>query len=337
MTRVVDASGTEGVQTVAAPGRRHWASRVPTFVPVLIAVVVMMVFTAIQNPAFLGANGWALVVLYASPLIMLAIAITPVLMSGGGGIDLSVGPAAGLIAVVIVGVLVPMGLTSPLLIVATAILLGAISGVLNGTLVAAVRIPPIIATLSTYLIYGGLATYLLSAPVGFSSAEMGWFTSTTMSVPNVAWMLIALIVLWGLLMRTAFGRNLKAVGSNDRAAFTAGVNVSLTRFLAYVLAGIGTGVAGVLLIVVLGGANATVGADYTLQATAAAVLGGVSLMGGRGGVLGAAAGGLLIFLIQNYLTFMAVSTFVLQMVYGIVLIVAILINGGWDALRLRRS
>lgn len=323
--------------TLAVPSARTGLLQsVPYFVPAVGAVLLMLVITSVQNPGFL-AGGWQLALLYSSPLVVLAMAQTPVLMSGGGGLDLSVGPAAGLIAVIVGGLLMPRGLTSVPLILLLVLGLGLLNGVVNGAMVALLRIPPIIATLATYLIYAGLATHLLAAPVGFMPDSMAWFSSATLFVPNVAWLCLVIGLAWWGLMSTAFGRNLRAVGSNDRAAYTAGINVVATRFLAYVLAGLGTGLGGLLMIVVLGGADATIGPDYTLQAIAAAALGGVSLLGGRGGVLGAAAGGLLIFLIQNFLTFMAVSTFVLQMVFGIVLVVAILVNGGWDHLRLRRK
>jgi ribose transport system permease protein len=142
--------------------------------------------------------------------------------------------------------------------------------------------------------------------------------------------------LWFLLLRTAFWRNLIAVGSNDRAAFTAGVPVTMVRFIAFVLSGAMAGVGGILLTAVLGGADATVGPQYTLIAIAGAAVGGISLSGGRGGLVGAAAGGASLFLIQNILSFVQVSSFVLQIAYGLVLIVAIVFNGGWDYLRLRR-
>lgn len=314
---------------------RNWFGSVPYYVPALVAVVILVILTAVQNPAFFGAGGWQLAVLYSSPLVVLAMAQAPVLMSGGGGIDLSVGPTAGLITVIVVAFLIPAGITSAFGIVTACLLLGLIAGMCNATLVAKLRIPPIIATLATYLVFAGLATYLLKAPIGVRTDSLVWFNSTTFSVPNVAFVILFLGILWLVVMKTSYGRNLRAVGSNDRAAYTAGINVTATRFIAYSIAGLGSGLGGLLLLVVLGGADATVGPDYTLQAIAAAALGGVSLLGGRGGVLGAAAGGFLIFLIQNYLTFLSVSTFTIQIVFGVVLVAAIMINGGWDYLRTR--
>jgi ribose transport system permease protein len=311
------------------------ARRVPYFVPALVAVAVMIVLTVTESPGFLH-GGWKLVLVYAAPLLLLAMAQTPVVLSGGGGLDLSVGPAAGLISVVITAVLIPRGISVAWFIIAAALVLGAVIGALNGALVTLVRIPPIIATLATYLVFAGVATQILGAPTGFLPAWMKWFTNTDGVLPNVVWVLLAVGAIWWLLIRTAYGRNLMMVGSNDRAAFTAGINVTAVRFLAYVVAGVMTGIGGLVLTAVLGGADATVGPTYTLQAIAAVALGGISLAGGRGGLLGATAGAALLFLIQNYLTLTEASSFVLQMAYGVVLIVAIVVNGAWDRKRKAR-
>ena len=311
----------------------HLIQKIPYYLPALAVTGLMAAITALQNPGFL-TGGWQLVLLYSSPLIVLAMAQAPVLMSGGGGIDLSVGPAAGLIAVVIGTLLIPNGTESLAVILLVALGLGLLNGTINGLLVAILRVPPIIATLATYLVYGGLATYLLPAPAGFIPDSMAWFESATGPLPNVIIVILVFGLVWTLLTRAAFGRHLRAVGSSDRAAYTAGVSITPVRFTAYLISGVGSALGAIMLIVVLGGADATVGPDYTLNSIAAAALGGVSLIGGRGGMFGAAVGALLIYLVQNFLTYMAVSTFVLQMVFGLVLVAAIMLNGGWDRLRL---
>ncbi|GAA0222658.1 ABC transporter permease [Cryptosporangium japonicum] len=308
---------------------------VPYFVPAVLAVVLMIVITALKAPQFLD-GGWKLVFVYASPLILLGMAQAPVVLSGGGGMDLSVGPAAGLISVILAAVLIPAQLSVWWLIVLAALLLGAAGGAINGALVAFVRIPPIIATLATYLVFAGLATQILAAPTGFLPRWMRWFTGTDGPLPNVAYVVLGVGLVWWALTRTAYWRNLRAVGSNDRAAYASGVPVTAVRFLAYLVTGVFTGVAGLVLTAVLGGADSTVGPTYTLQAIAAVALGGISLAGGRGGLLGAAAGAVLLFLIQNYLTLTQASSFVLQMVYGVVLILAIVANGLWDRRRKAR-
>ncbi|WP_193614748.1 ABC transporter permease subunit [Nocardioides lijunqiniae] len=321
--------------TVATPLLQTVARKVPYFVPALVAVGVMLLLTASESETFLD-GGWKLVLVYASPLVLLAMAQAPVVLSGGGGLDLSVGPTAGLVSVVIAAVLIPRDLSVAWLVIVAAILTGAAAGAVNATLVTLVRIPPIIATLATYLVFAGLATQVLGAPTGFLPEWMSWFTSVDGVLPNVLYVILGVGLVWLLLTRTAYWRNLLMVGSNDRAAYTAGVNVTAVRFLAYLLTGVMAGVAGLVLTAVLGGADSTVGPTYTLQAIAAVALGGLSLAGGRGGLFGAAVGAVLLFLIQNYLTLTEASSFELRMAYGVVLIVAIVANGAWDRKRKAR-
>jgi ribose transport system permease protein len=313
----------------AAPrGRRS----VPYFVPTLLAVLVMLVITVTKSSHFLD-GGWKLVLVYASPLILMAMAQTPVVLSGGGGLDISVGPAAGLVSVVLAAGLIAHNLSVAWLVVLAALVVGGLIGALNASLVALMRIPPIIATLATYLVFTGVATQVLSSPTNYLPEWMSWFTDVDEPVPNVLWLILGVGVLWWLLTRTAYWRNLRMVGSNDRAAYTAGVPVTAVRFVAYTLTGVMVGIAGLVLTAVLGGADATVGPTYTMLAVAGVALGGVSLAGGRGGLLGAACGAVLLFLIQNYLTLTEASSFVVQAAYGVVLVVAIVVNGAWDRKR----
>jgi len=326
---------TTAANAMRAPRAVLRGKSIPYFVPALAAVVVMVVLTGARNPAFYD-GGWKQVLVYASPLILLAMAQTPVVLAGGGGLDLSIGPAAGLICVLLVVELIPRGISVWWAICIAALVLGAVAGAVNGALSALIRIPPMIATLSTYLVFTGLASQILSSPAGSIPSWFGWFTETGGPLPNAAYVVLAVGLLWAALCRTAYWRNLRAVGSNDRAAFTAGVPVAAVRFTAYVLAGLMTGIGAIVLTAVLGGADSTVGPTYTLQAIAAVALGGVSLAGGRGGLLGAVCGAALLFLIQNYLTLLEVSSFVLQMIYGIVLISAVVSNGIWDRRRRTR-
>jgi ribose transport system permease protein len=317
--------------------KHKWnVGQIPYYVPALVILVALVIINAMVNPGFFGDQGWQQALTAAAPLIVLAMAMTPPILAGGGGVDLSVGPSAGLISVLIAGELAPAGWDNAPLLWVTAILLGCVAGAVNGALVAYLRVSPIIATLATYLVFSGLATQLMPSPGGVVPKGIQALTRTTGPIPNAVFVLLGVAVLWILLLRTAFWRNLIAVGSNDRAAFTSGVSVTLVRFVSFVLAGAMAGVGGVLLSAVLGGADATVGPQYTLIGVAGAAVGGVSLAGGRGGLAGAAAGGASLFLIQNILSFVQVSSFVLQIAYGCILIIAIVFNGGWDFLRLRR-
>lgn len=308
----------------------------PYSVPAIAAAILLVCITTVVNPGFVTRGGWLLAVGLAAPFMLLATAETPAILSGRGGVDLSVGPAAGLIAIVVATIMAPRGFDAPVVVIPAAILMGCAVGAINGFLIAFVRLPPIIATLATYLVYAGVSTQILSSPGGTVPTWLRGLMGRMGPIPSMWVVYAAIAVVWLGLMATGFRRGLFAVGGNDRAAFTAGVNVATVRLFAYTLTGALTGLAGLVLVPVLGGADATTGPPYTLVAVAGAALGGVSLTGGRGGLLGPVAGGAVLFLIQNLLSFVQVSPFVLDMVYGIVLLLAIMLNGGWDILRRRQ-
>lgn len=257
-----------------------------------------------------------------APLILAAIASTPPILAGGGGIDLSVGPFMGLVnALIVQELLVQHGLTSPLVIVPFAILCGVGSGLVNGTLTAVLRLQPIVATLGTYLVYGGVTLWLVPTPGGSVPSWIANLSGTTSVIP-----IAAVLVGWFGLTRLPYYDHLMATGGDDRAAFTSGVSVIRVRMGAYILAGILAAVAGISLTGLLGSVDPNVGPTYTLTAVAAVALGGVSLAGGRGGMLGAVTGAIDIFLVQNILTYLNASSFTLEAAYGAILVVAVVLN-----------
>ena len=135
--------------------------------------------------------------------------------------------------------------------------------------------------------------------------------------------------------RLPYYDQLMATGSDDRAAYTAGVPVPFVRFLSYVITGLFAGIAGLMMTALIGSADANIAPSYTLIAISAVALGGVSLAGGRGGLIGAAIGAIDIFLIQSVLTLFNVSTFVLQIAYGAVLVIAISLMAFQDKIEAR--
>lgn len=291
--------------------------------------VALLVLNLWLNPArFVPGNLGATLGL-AAPLILAAAASLPPILSGRGGIDLSVGPLMGLINVVVVRLLIEgLAWTSPLTIVPAALLLGLASGALNGWIAAFIRIQPIIATLGTSLLYAGLALTISPSPAGTAPPWLKSLAGTWSLLP-----LLAVALAWLALKRLPYYEHLMAVGSDDRAAFTAGVPVTLVRFLAYVLAGLFAALGGLSLTGLIGSADANVAANFTLLAISAVALGGVSLAGGSGGLSAAMLGAAAIFLLQTALTFFNVSTFLLQIAYGLVLTLAVVFNSA----RLRRG
>jgi ribose transport system permease protein len=304
--------------------------------PALAGLALFVVLNAIASPAFTDPSNWNGLMVGVAPFVIVAMAQTTSVLSGDGGIDLSVGPLAGMVNAVVAAVLVPAGWSDPFSVIGVALLVGILSGLLNGFMVSVVRVQPIIATLGTFLAYQGITLEML--PMAGGSAP-DWLLAVAEShagVPGVLILMIGLGAAWLALERTAFRRNLLAVGGDSRAAYAAGVNIVAVRILAYVIGGMLAAVAGLVFTAALGSGDPRVGVPYTLTSIAAVALGGVALTGGRGGMLGAAAAGALLFLMQTLFTLAQVSIFWLQIVYGCVLLVALTLNAGGERYRRRR-
>jgi ribose transport system permease protein len=299
----------------------------------LALLVALLALNLLLNPARFAPAAWGTLIGLAAPLVCAAIASMPAMLGGRGGIDVSVGPAMGFVnAVLIKTFVVDLGVTSPFVLVPAALLIGAAIGAVNGAIATLVRVQPIIATLGTYLVLAGLTLTLLPAPIG---GAPHWLKALC-----GAWSVLPLILLalaWFGITRLPLYDHLLATGSDDRAAYSAGVNVTAVRFLSYVLTGVFAGVAALMLTALIGSADPTIGPSFTLLAISSAALGGVSLAGGRGGLLAATVGGVDIFLLQSALTYFNVSTFVLQIAYGGILVASICINALPSAWPRRRA
>mgnify|MGYP001037478897 CR=1 FL=1 len=291
---------------------------------VRLAAILFVILLAVNiwlNPARFSPADLGTVIGLASPLMLAAVAVMVPFLAGRGSIDVSVGPAMGLINVIVIVFLLMNGISTPWLIVPAILLMGLASGLINGFLSAYVRIQPIVATLGTYLFYSGLALTILPSPAG---SVPDWLRAL-----SGAWSPIvigAAALIWLGIKRLPYYQQLMAVGGDDRAAFTAGIDVSLVRLIAYVIGGLFTSLAALSLTALIGSGDPSIGPSYTLIAIAAAALGGVNLAGGLGGFTAAALGAADIFLIQSVLTYFNVSTFVLQLAYGIILVVAVCLN-----------
>ncbi|WP_095198941.1 ABC transporter permease [Mesorhizobium carmichaelinearum] len=297
----------------------------------VVLLAVLFAVNLILRPARFQPGSWGALIGLAAPLIGAAIASTPVILAGRGGIDISVGPLMGFVnAVVIQMFFLKAGISSPLLLVPAALLIGALVGAANGFLATVVRIQPIVATLGTYLILTGVTLTILPAPIGPAPAWLKALAGPWSMLP-----LLLMFLAWWLVRRLPYYDQLMAVGSDDRAAYTAGVDVTRVRFIAYVMTGILGGCAGLMLTALIGSADPNIGPTYTLIAIAAVALGGVSLAGGRGGVAGAAIGAIDIFLLQSVLTTFNVSTFVLQIAYGGILVLAVMLTALQERLAVR--
>jgi len=286
-------------------------------------LIVLLIINVLLNPARFAPAAWGATIGLAAPLVAASIAATPAILGGRGGIDVSVGPLMGFVNAIIVQALIAdAGISSPLAVIPAALAVGVLAGALNGALAAFVRIQPIVATLGTYLLFSGLTLTIVPAPTG---TVPPWIQSLSGQLSIVP--LAALIIAWLAIKQLPYYDQLMAVGSDDRASYTAGVPVAWVRFLSYCLTGLFASVAGLLLTALIGSADPNVGAGFTLLSISAVALGGVSLAGGRGGLLAAVVGAADIFLLQSALTYFNVSTFVLQIAYGLILVASISLNG----------
>jgi len=302
----------------------------------LVAWAVLVVIVAVWAAATPNLGIVSLTNTFAQklPLVMAAIGATIVIVSKG--IDLSLGGTLTLVNVIIAHGTLTGGDPVPWIVVAMLAALAA--GLLNGLLVAVLNLPALIVTLATQSVLLGIALYVLPTPGG---ALPEWFTNVPLQlvgpVPLVVLLLVIVpVVLWWPLRRSRFGTALYAVGNDEQAAFTSGVRVVRTRVLAYVLGAFFAGLGGVFITMNAGSGDPAIGVPYTLNAIAAAVLGGVALSGGRGTIAGPIAGALVLSFINNLLFSLGVNTYWQYLVTGVLLIGALAVPYALRRLRRRR-
>ena len=307
----------------ARPSQGWRAADRAWLLPAVLAVALLVANVAVQH-SFLYWSSWIVTFAELATPALAAMASTPAIL--GGGIDISIAPLFTMVSVVIEVVLLGHGITSAAVILPVSVLFGAAVGAFNGALVNYGRYQAVVATLCMNFILSGFALAYAPSPV---SGTTGWLTSlgsTAGGVPGGLILIAAPLLAWFGLDRTPFVRTLRAVGGSETTAYTAGVNVAAVRTLAYTCGGAIAGLAGVAIVAQLHQAEADSAfvTPFILLAIAAVALGGTSLAGGRGGMLGSLLGAAVIFLIENLLAALNISSFWSQACYGAVLIVAIM-------------
>jgi ribose transport system permease protein len=300
------------------------------FAPALLLLAALMMVNLVIDPTIFRPSVLPETFATLAPFALAALATTPAVLSGGGGIDVSVAPLMTVVNVVLVTKLMPASgsLANPALEFTLAVALGAAVGAANGVLVTRFRYQPILATLCTVFILVGLALKMAPSPVPAQQTWTDRFAHTVLGVPGGLIFIARPLTLWFLLGRTSWMQNLYATGGDDVAAYSAGVPVSQVRLLAYALGGAFAGLGGIALTAVLRSADASIASQYILIAVTAVALGGTNLAGGRGGLAGSLIGATIIYLIQNAATTLQVPSPWLNVVYGSVLLVAIILAGG---------
>lgn len=217
--------------------------------------------------------------------------------------------------------------------------IGAGAGFANGLIVTVMRVTPFIATLATWSIFNGFALMILEDPGGRVARPLKDFMRSNQwfNIPNSIVIIVIIAIAWILFKRTRWGTRLYAVGSDETHAFYSGVPVAKTKILAYTISGIFAALAGIYRTIDVNTGSPIAGDPFILQSVAAALVGGISLAGGRGGIIPAIAGAFVMLFINDLLQFMGISSFYTPMVQGLFLISAVLLNTIGYRIKLRKA
>ena len=293
----------------------------------VIGLVALFVVISCLNSSFIEPSNLKNLLRQVSINALISFGMTFVILTGG--IDLSVGSILALSSV-LMGSFIKSG-NNPIVGIVLACVMGAVLGAVNGLVITKGKVAPFIATLATMTIFRGLTlVYTNGNPISslteseaFHSFGQGYFLG--LPVPAIM-MLLMFAVSYFILHKTTLGRKTYAVGGNEKVSFIAGIKIDRIKIFAYTITGFLCGMAGAILTSRLNSAQPTAGTGYELDAIAAVVLGGTSLSGGKGRIVGTIIGALIIGTLNNGLNILNVSSFYQQVVKGIVILLAVLMD-----------
>ena len=297
-------------------------------VPIFI-FFALLIFALIRSPILISQSGIGSAIMLTAPLILTTYALTFIAMAGRGGVDLSIGPFMGFINVSSIQLYAAGYLQTPIGWFVYAIAMGLLWQLFYALIVCFVRVSPIIVSLAGYLAFAGINIVILPRPGGIAPDWLlPWGEGFTILNPIFLLMILATILFY-IITHTAFWGHLKLMGSDERAAFTSGVKIHLVRIVAHMIAGIFAALSAICFTALVGSGDPLQGTKYTLLGITALVLGGASLAGGRGGAFGAILGALNLYLINYILVtfrFERLQSFVSDLSYGAVLVIALLVS-----------
>jgi ribose transport system permease protein len=281
-----------------------------------------MVILSFATKNFFTVNNLRNLVRQTSVNGIIALGMTFVIISGG--IDLSVGSVVGVASIVVAKLLVAgMGIFPAIII---ALLVCMLLGTLNGLIIHYGKVPPFIATLGMMQAARGIVMLLSNARMiaGLPKSFTGFAQLVFLGFPSLffVWFLVILVT-FVITTKTIFGRNIFAYGSNIEAARLSGINTAKVTVSVYAMSGLLSGIAGILMTSRLGNGIPTAGQGYEMDAIASAVVGGASLSGGSGTIIGTVLGALLISLIQNGGNLLGINAFILQIIVGVLIVASV--------------
>ncbi len=300
----------------------RWARGDTWTLGLIVIFVALFIFTKVLRPAY-GLDALAIASL---PVAFAAAGQAIVVISGG--IDLSIGSVMAVTNVIAASLLATYPeLSVPVVIV--VMLIGLLIGAINGVLVVISRVPDIVVTLAMLFVWAGVALLVLGTPGGASTPWLREISSGTLGIELIPRALVVLLVIVGViwipLRRSRLGLSIYAIGSNQLAAFRSGVNVQGTKIAAYALAGFFASLGG-LALTASTGIGTPIPGPYLLLSVAAIVLGGVSLAGGRGGLLGPIVGIYILGLIRADMTFIGMEPAFSTVIQGVIMVIVVMVG-----------
>jgi ribose transport system permease protein len=291
-----------------------------------IGLIILVIVLSFLSDYFFTVNNLLNIIRQVSIIAIMAFGMTFVILTGG--IDLSVGSLLAVSAAVTAGLIINIGIFY-LLVIPIGMLIGVLLGGFSGLMVAKAKMPAFIVTLGMMTIARGLTLiYTDGRPISGFNEDFRFIGAGHIGgipVPVII-MLIILFICYITLKKTPYGRYVYAIGGNEEAAKLSGINVDRIKMSVYALSGLLSAISGIILASRLNSAQPTAGSGYELDAIATVVLGGTSLSGGQGGVVGTLIGALIIGVLNNGLNLLNVSSFYQQVAKGAVILIAVYID-----------
>ena len=299
-----------------------YASRLQTLIP-LCVLLVLVVMIGLYDRTFFSVNNILTLSADTMTLFLMASGVTLVIMMGG--IDLSVQAVASMTSCILAAYLPHLGFWALPLAVAG----GVIAGISGGLVSTRLKIPSFIATLAvsgvvTSAGYWFSNTRSINISADDRAAYLFWAVGNSLGVPNEIWVgVFFMVLLGGILGLTPFGRIVRAIGSQELAAIASGINVERAKIIAYMLSGTMAGIAGIIMAARLGSGSPTLANEFLLPAIACIIVGGTAITGGVGSIWRTFVGALIVQVVRIGMTFVGISVFTQQIVFGFILVAAV--------------
>ena len=308
-----------------ASAKRKFKSSGTSTLTIFLIFVAMVVILSIVKPAFMDKTNLLNTARAFSAYAIAGLGVSMVIMTGG--IDISVGSIYGL-AGVVTALSIKGGVPTPVAII-LGVISGAICGAFNGGLVVFCKLPPMIATLGSQQIFRGIC-YITTRgyPISGLGQDFLWLgQSYILGIPIAVYAMVIITILFAIFRNhTTTGRRIFALGGNEEATRISGINVTKLKFLCFILSGVTAAFAGILNASKLGVCQPTAGSGFEMDAIASVVIGGSSLSGGEGTVVGTIIGAAIIGVLRNALVLLSVDSYFQTLIIGVVIIVAVSID-----------